>query len=62
MLPAPFDGWRWEKLEQVMVAEFVAPNSGELFLYVNHVNNAIQVVPFLGSFERLYGHRRCCLG
>jgi uncharacterized protein (DUF2235 family) len=55
VLPAAFDAWRKERLEQVMVAEFVAPNSGELFLYVN---DAIQVVPFRGSFDRLYVNNR----
>jgi hypothetical protein len=55
VLPAAFDAWRKEGLEQVMVAEFVAPNSGELFLFVN---DAIQVVPFLGPFDRFYGNNR----
>jgi uncharacterized protein (DUF2235 family) len=55
VLHAAFDAWRKERLEQAMVAEFVAPNSGELFLYVN---DAIQVVPFLGSFDRLYANNR----
>ena len=36
-----------------MVADFVSPESGELFLYVN---DAIQIFPFLGPFERFYNN------
>ncbi len=36
-----------------MVADFVAPVSGEVFLYVN---DAIQVFPFFGPFERFYNN------
>lgn len=55
MLQPAADAWRKEQLEQIMVAEFEAPSSGELFLYVN---DAIQIVPFLGSFARLYDNNR----
>jgi hypothetical protein len=50
-LPAARDVWRKQGLAESMVAEFVAPESGEVFLYVN---DAIQVFPFLGPFELFY--------
>jgi hypothetical protein len=34
-----------------MVADLTAAASGELFL---HVNDGIQMVPFLGPFDRYY--------
>jgi len=44
-LPAARDAWRKQDLVTSVVGEFVAPVSGEVFLYVN---DAIQVLPFLG--------------
>jgi hypothetical protein len=52
-LPAARDVWRKQGLANLMVADFTAPESGELFLYVN---DAIQVFPFLGPFERFYNN------
>jgi hypothetical protein len=43
--------WRKQGLASRMVADFVAPESGAFFLYVN---DAIQVVPFVGAFDRFY--------
>jgi hypothetical protein len=50
-LPAAGDVWRKQGLASRMVADFVAPESGELFLYVN---DAIQVFPFIGPFDSFY--------
>ena len=50
-LPAARDVWQKQGLARLMVADFIAPEFGELFLYVN---DAIQVFPFLGPFERFY--------
>jgi uncharacterized protein (DUF2235 family) len=52
-LPAARDVWRKQGLADLMVAEFVAPESGEVFLYVN---DAIQFFPFLGPFELFYNN------
>ena len=52
-LPAARDVWRKQGLASLMVADFTAPKSGELFLYVN---DAIQVFPFLGPFGRFYNN------
>jgi uncharacterized protein (DUF2235 family) len=43
--------WARQELAPLMVADFVAPESGELFLYVN---DAIQIFPFWGPFNRYY--------
>jgi hypothetical protein len=43
--------WRQQNLSSLMVADFTAAASGELFLYVN---DAIQFVPFLGPFDLYY--------
>lgn len=43
--------WRQQNLPSRMVADVTAAASGELFLYVN---DGIQMVPFLGSFDRYY--------
>jgi uncharacterized protein (DUF2235 family) len=45
------DVWRRQGLAGVMVADFVAPASGEVFLYVN---DAVQVLPLLGHYGRYY--------
>ena len=52
-LPAAGDVWRKQGLADRMVADFVAPESGELFLYVN---DAIQSFPFFGPFKKYYGN------
>jgi uncharacterized protein (DUF2235 family) len=52
-LSAARDVWRKQGLADLMVAEFVAPESGEAFLYVN---DAIQVFPFLGPFKLYYNN------
>ncbi|MFT4119430.1 DUF2235 domain-containing protein [Bradyrhizobium sp.] len=43
-LPAARDLWRGQGLSELLVAEFVAPESGELFFYVN---DAVQIFPRL---------------
>jgi uncharacterized protein (DUF2235 family) len=43
--------WRQQGLTSLMVADFTAAASGELFLYVN---DAIQLMPFLGPFDLFY--------
>jgi uncharacterized protein (DUF2235 family) len=43
--------WRQQGLSSRMVADFTAAASGELFLYVN---DAIQLLPFGGPFDRYY--------
>jgi uncharacterized protein (DUF2235 family) len=43
--------WRQQGLASLMVADFTAAASGELFLYVN---DAIQLAPFLGPFDLFY--------
>lgn len=50
-LPAAQATWRKQGLADSLVADFVAPESGELFLYVN---DAIQVFPLLGPFDLFY--------
>jgi hypothetical protein len=50
-LPAAGDVWQKQGLATRVVADFVAPESGELFLYVN---DAIQVFPFVGPFNSFY--------
>jgi len=50
-LPAAGNVWRKQGLAERMVADFVAAESGELFLYVN---DAVQLFPFFGPFERYY--------
>jgi uncharacterized protein (DUF2235 family) len=52
-LPAAGDVWRKQGLAERMVADFVAPDSGELFLYVN---DAIQTFPLFGPFDKYYGN------
>lgn len=52
-LPAANDTWRRQRLAEEFVAEFIAPESGELFLYLN---DAIQIVPFLGPYDCFYGN------
>jgi len=52
-LPAAGDVWRKQGLAERMVADFVAPGSGELFLYVN---DAIQTFPLFGPFDKYYGN------
>ena len=47
----PGDGSRQRELADALVAEFVAPDTGELFLYVN---DAVQLFPLFGKFERFY--------
>ncbi|MGX9427039.1 DUF2235 domain-containing protein [Bradyrhizobium sp. LeoA1S1] len=53
LLQAAHEVWRTQGLADLMVADFVAPESGELFLYVN---DAVQVFPFLGPFNLFYGN------
>lgn len=50
-LAAAREAWRQQNLPSHMVADFTADASGELFLYVN---DAIQLMPFLGSFTCYY--------
>jgi uncharacterized protein (DUF2235 family) len=50
-LPASREIWQRQGLAKLMVADFIAPESGELFLYVN---DAIQIFPFFGPFELYY--------
>ncbi len=52
-LPAAREVWRKQGLADRMVADFVAPESGEMFLYVN---DAIQVFPFFGAFAKYYSN------
>jgi uncharacterized protein (DUF2235 family) len=51
LLPAARDIWRKQGLANRMVADFVAAESGEVFLYVN---DAAQVLPFLGPLKLFY--------
>jgi uncharacterized protein (DUF2235 family) len=51
LLPAAREIWRKQGLADQMVADFVAAESGEVFLYVN---DAAQVLPFLGPLRRFY--------
>jgi hypothetical protein len=50
-LPAASDVWRKQGLADLMVADFVAGASGEVFLYVN---DAAQILPFLGPLGSFY--------
>jgi hypothetical protein len=50
-LGAAQEVWRQQNLSSQMVADFTATASGELFLYVN---DAIQLVPFVGPFDLFY--------
>jgi uncharacterized protein (DUF2235 family) len=50
-LPAAQNVWRQQQLSSRLVADFTAAASGELFLYVN---DAIQMVPFVGPFDSFY--------
>jgi len=50
-LAAAAEVWRKQGLANLMVADFTAEESGELFLYVN---DAIQLIPFLGPFDLYY--------
>jgi hypothetical protein len=47
--------WDAQNLAREFVAEFIAPESGELFLYVN---DAIQTLPFLGPYGCYYANNR----
>ncbi|AMA60590.1 DUF2235 domain-containing protein [Bradyrhizobium sp. CCGE-LA001] len=47
--------WDAQNLAREFVADFIAPESGELFLYVN---DAIQIVPFLGPYGCYYSNNR----
>jgi uncharacterized protein (DUF2235 family) len=51
VLPAAREVWRKQGLADAMVADFIAPESGELFLYVN---DAIQPLPLLAPFDLFY--------
>jgi hypothetical protein len=50
-LPAAQEVWRQQGLASLMVADFTATASGELFLYVN---DAVQLAPFFGPFDLFY--------
>jgi len=50
-LPRAQAVWQQQGLSSLMVAEFTAAASGELFLYVN---DAIQLAPFFGNFDLFY--------
>ncbi|BAM89496.1 hypothetical protein S58_35030 [Bradyrhizobium oligotrophicum S58] len=50
-LPAAREIWKQQDFAETMVAEFVAPDSGELFLYVN---DAVQIFPIGKPFELFY--------
>ena len=47
--------WDTQNLAREFVTDFVAPESGELFLYVN---DAVQIVPFLGPYSCYYDNNR----
>lgn len=47
--------WKQSGLAADLVAEFTAPKSGEVFLYVN---DAIQPYPFFGPLDRFYRNNR----
>jgi uncharacterized protein (DUF2235 family) len=47
--------WQQQGLAPLMVADFTAAASGELFLYVN---DAIQLAPFFGPFDLFYQNNR----
>jgi hypothetical protein len=51
LLPTAREIWRKQGLADRMVADFVAAESGEVFLYVN---DAVQVLPFLGKLGQFY--------
>ena len=51
VLPRAQAVWQQQGLAPLMVAEFTAAASGELFLYVN---DAIQLAPFFGNFDLFY--------
>jgi hypothetical protein len=50
-LPRAQAVWQQQGLASLMVADFTAGASGEFFLYVN---DAIQLAPFFGPFNRFY--------
>jgi hypothetical protein len=50
-LAAAGEVWRKQGLADLMVADFVAGASGEVFLYVN---DAAQILPFLGPLSSFY--------
>lgn len=50
-LPAAGNVWRKQGLADRMVADFVAADTGEIFLYVN---DAVQLFPLLGPFNKYY--------
>jgi hypothetical protein len=50
-LPAARGVWHKQGLATLMVADFIAAETGELFLYVN---DAIQFFPFPGPFDLFY--------
>jgi uncharacterized protein (DUF2235 family) len=52
-LPAAGNVWRQQGLADRLVADFVAADSGEIFLYVN---DAVQLFPLFGPFERYYNN------
>ncbi|EJN16223.1 hypothetical protein PMI42_00193 [Bradyrhizobium sp. YR681] len=52
-LPAAQETWKQQGFAEQFVAEFIAPESGELFLYLN---DAIQILPFLGPYDCYYGN------
>jgi uncharacterized protein (DUF2235 family) len=47
--------WDAQNLAREFVTDFIAPESGELFLYVN---DAIQIAPFLGPYGCYYANNR----
>jgi hypothetical protein len=53
MLPTANKIWGAQDLAKALVAEFVARESGELYLYVN---DAIQIVPGFGPLNSYYGN------
>jgi hypothetical protein len=52
-LPKARETWKQQGFAEEFVAEFIAPESGELFLYLN---DAIQILPFLGPYDCYYGN------
>ena len=52
-LPAAGNVWRKQGLADRMVADFVAADTGEIFLYVN---DAVQLFPLLGPFNKYYNN------
>ncbi len=53
MLPTATEIWTKQELNKTFVADFIAAESGELYLYLN---DAVQIFPFAGKLDRYYGN------